>query len=151
MLFQVEQLKRENKLWTNDSLFLREYILVPVAREDVSKLSEDCELVEIDPVNRSRTGSQISNSSQKSNNSVSLSNSADFKLTKTGTESTSSKPGTNSTENKNVIVTSDSSERSPGAKVKDDSAVSALDFLNKYDTSIAGLKTNVEKLEKNAR
>ena len=29
-LFQVENLKRANNMWTNDSLFLRQYILIPL-------------------------------------------------------------------------------------------------------------------------
>jgi len=28
--FQIERIKRANSLWTNDSLFLREYLLIPV-------------------------------------------------------------------------------------------------------------------------
>lgn len=34
--FQTEQIRRTNRLWTNDSLFLRESLLVPVPAEDTS-------------------------------------------------------------------------------------------------------------------
>ena len=29
-MFQIERIKRANNLWTNDSLFLRDHLLVPV-------------------------------------------------------------------------------------------------------------------------
>ena len=32
----MEQLKRDNQIWTNDSLFLREYLLVPLVRPTAS-------------------------------------------------------------------------------------------------------------------
>ncbi|XP_069103371.1 lysM and putative peptidoglycan-binding domain-containing protein 1-like isoform X2 [Argopecten irradians] len=110
----VEQLKRENTLWTNDSLFLREHLLVPVAREDIATLPDDFEVVDIDPRSRSRSGSQMSNSSRKSTESGEHGDSA-----------------------------------SNGVSVETKS--SALDFLNKYDSDIAKLKSNMEKMESNTR
>lgn len=29
-IFQIEQIRRANRLWASDSLFLREYLLIPV-------------------------------------------------------------------------------------------------------------------------
>ncbi|XP_060076633.1 lysM and putative peptidoglycan-binding domain-containing protein 1-like [Ylistrum balloti] len=110
----VEQLKRENKLWTNDSLFLREHLLVPVAREDIATLPDDLEVVDVDPRSRSRSGSQISNSSRKS--------------TESGEHGDSTNNG-----------------------VSVEPKTSPLDFLNKYDSNIAQLKSNMEKMENNAR
>jgi hypothetical protein len=36
----MEQIRRANRLWTNDSLFLRETLLVPVQNEGASSPSE---------------------------------------------------------------------------------------------------------------
>lgn len=66
---QVEQIKRENKLWTNDSLFLREYLLIPIASENENDLPEDCEIVEVDNTLRSRSSSQKSRSNSQVNGS----------------------------------------------------------------------------------
>lgn len=68
-LLQVEQIKRENKLWTNDSLFLREYLLIPIASENENDLPEDCEIVEVDNTLRSRSSSQKSRSNSQVNGS----------------------------------------------------------------------------------
>lgn len=65
----VEQIKRENKLWTNDSLFLREYLLIPIASENENDLPEDCEIVEVDNTLRSRSSSQKSRSNSQVNGS----------------------------------------------------------------------------------
>lgn len=35
-MFQTEQIRRANRLWTNDSLFLRETLLVPIPSDTVS-------------------------------------------------------------------------------------------------------------------
>lgn len=65
----MEQIKRENKLWTNDSLFLREYLLIPIASENENDLPEDCEIVEVDNTLRSRSSSQKSRSNSQVNGS----------------------------------------------------------------------------------
>lgn len=38
--FQTEQIRRANRLWTNDSLFLRETLLVPIPSDTVSCSSQ---------------------------------------------------------------------------------------------------------------
>ncbi|XP_071139544.1 lysM and putative peptidoglycan-binding domain-containing protein 2-like [Mytilus edulis] len=116
----VEQIKRENQLWTNDSLFLREHLLIPVQNEDVSSIPDRYETVVIDPVSRTRSASQKSNTSAKSNESE-----------------------------KNVPK--DSSSSSSSSQKAAANGESGMDFLSKYDTSIAQLKSNVNKMEKNAR
>lgn len=118
--FQVEQIKRENQLWTNDSLFLREHLLIPVQNEDVSSIPDRYETVVIDPVSRTRSASQKSNTSAKSNESE-----------------------------KNVPK--DSSSSSSSSQKAAANGESGMDFLSKYDTSIAQLKSNVNQMEKNAR
>lgn len=114
----MEKIKRENQLWTNDSLFLREHLLIPVLNEDVSSIPERYETVVIDPVSRTRSSSQKSNTSAKSDES-----------------------------DKNVPKVSSSSSSSKAAA----NGESGMDFLSKYDTSIAQLKSNVNQMEKNAR
>ncbi|XP_062599131.1 lysM and putative peptidoglycan-binding domain-containing protein 1-like [Saccostrea cucullata] len=58
----VEQIKRENKLWTNDSLFLREHLLIPITNEFASDLPKNCEVIEVDNTLRSRSSSSGLNS-----------------------------------------------------------------------------------------
>ncbi|XP_048750138.2 lysM and putative peptidoglycan-binding domain-containing protein 1-like isoform X2 [Ostrea edulis] len=67
----VEKIKRENKLWTNDSLFLREHLLIPITSENAKEIPKDSEIIESDNTskspstnagNRSRSNSQISES-----------------------------------------------------------------------------------------
>ncbi|XP_063438006.1 lysM and putative peptidoglycan-binding domain-containing protein 1-like isoform X2 [Mytilus trossulus] len=116
--FNVEQIKRENQLWTNDSLFLREHLFIPVQNEDVSSIPDRYETVVIDPVSRTRSASQKSNTSTKSNES-------EKNVPKDSSSSTSQKASAN--------------------------GESGMDFLSKYDASIAQLKSNVNQMEKNAR
>lgn len=35
LIFQIEQIRRANKLWAADSLFLREYLLIPVPENKI--------------------------------------------------------------------------------------------------------------------
>ncbi|KAL4216361.1 hypothetical protein ACF0H5_024088 [Mactra antiquata] len=58
----VEQIKRENKLWTNDSLFLREALYIPVSTDNSHMVKDDWELLSSDEV-RSRTNSDVVTSS----------------------------------------------------------------------------------------
>ncbi|XP_046381717.2 lysM and putative peptidoglycan-binding domain-containing protein 2-like isoform X1 [Haliotis rufescens] len=90
----VEQIKRENKMWTNDSLFLREHLLIPLTADNEKTVPKD--LIVVSDRDRS-----VSNPEK------------DAKTSK--------------------------------------SDVSGMDFLNKYDSTIAQLKTNVSKMEQNAR
>ncbi|XP_061185443.1 lysM and putative peptidoglycan-binding domain-containing protein 1-like isoform X2 [Saccostrea echinata] len=72
----VEQIKRENKLWTNDSLFLREHLLIPITNESASDIPNNCEVIEADNTLRSRSNS--SGQKATSNNSGSVSESTDL-------------------------------------------------------------------------
>ena len=90
-----------NKLWTNDSLFLREHLLVPLTRNNEHDVSHDLIVVISD---RERS---VSNPAQ-----------------------------------------TESSSNPQGAYQKESSG---MDFLKKYDNKIAQLKSNVEKMEQNAR
>ncbi|XP_046555823.1 lysM and putative peptidoglycan-binding domain-containing protein 2-like isoform X2 [Haliotis rubra] len=89
----VEQIKRENKMWTNDSLFLREHLLVPLTAENEKTVPKD--LIVVSDRDRSASNPERDVKSSKSD-------------------------------------------------------VSGMDFLNKYDSTIAQLKTNVSKMEQNA-
>jgi hypothetical protein len=41
-MLQMEQIRRVNRLWASDSLFLRESLIIPVSRPDVAMtLSDD--------------------------------------------------------------------------------------------------------------
>jgi len=60
-VFQIERIKRANNLWTNDSLFLRDYLLIPVpcdsseqqfpliSREQLPRLSSGFSKVPLSP------------------------------------------------------------------------------------------------------
>lgn len=119
----MEQIKRANNMWTNDSLFLREYLLIPLAcdvksKQDSNGVSpvvngggaipklrrdvppEGCEIV---------TKQELQAAS---------------KLTKSTSEKALSQQN-----------------------IKTDKNETASDFLSKFDSSLAKIKTNVEKLE----
>ncbi|KAL5019581.1 hypothetical protein ScPMuIL_002473 [Solemya velum] len=55
----VEEIKRENKMWTNDSLFLREHLLIPLTQQNTGNIPDGCEIV-------------TNESAQKPNNGPSL-------------------------------------------------------------------------------
>ncbi|KAK3579695.1 hypothetical protein CHS0354_029174 [Potamilus streckersoni] len=59
----VEQIKRENKLWTNDSLFLKEFLLIPVTNENSNLITDEWEIVTAE--NRSRSNSEITSTEDK--------------------------------------------------------------------------------------
>ncbi|XP_022303791.2 lysM and putative peptidoglycan-binding domain-containing protein 1-like isoform X1 [Crassostrea virginica] len=115
----VEQIKRENQLWTNDSLFLREYLLIPIACENEHDLPKDCEIIEIDNTLRSRSSS--SGKTSRSNSQV------------------------NGSDNENSIKT-ETKSTSNSVETKE---ASGKDFLSKFDNSFAVLKSNVKKMEQN--
>ncbi|KAK3095890.1 hypothetical protein FSP39_020378 [Pinctada imbricata] len=120
----VEQIKRENKLWTNDSLFLREHLLIPVAHQDISKIPEDCEVITIE---KSRSRSETGNSDQRSR-----------------------------TSSQNSVNSLHSEKQKENDKCDSEQSVvkqepSGMDFFSKFDNSIAEIKSNVKKMEENAR
>ena len=127
-------IKRENKLWTNDSLFLREHIFVPVTPENSHMTKDDWEIVKGDDV-RSRAGSDLSNSSSGSHE---MSN--DKNLSRQ----------TNDNRPTNSLV-SDNKISKESQKTGPDSLSNGMDFFNKYDDNIAQLKDNLAKLEQSSR
>ncbi|KAL3884388.1 hypothetical protein ACJMK2_024530 [Sinanodonta woodiana] len=58
----VELIKRENKLWTNDSLFLKEFLLIPITNENSNLITDDWEIVTAE--NKSRSNSEITSSTE---------------------------------------------------------------------------------------
>jgi hypothetical protein len=106
----VEVLKRENKLFDNGMLFLREFILIPVT-PDNEKVVDPTSIISVS--DRSRAGSNLSNGSHHSDG---------------GGEG-------------------GATGGADGAAAKKDNA---LDFLNKYDSNIAKLKSDVAKMKTNA-
>jgi hypothetical protein len=40
-VLQMEQIRRVNRLWASDSLFLRQSLMIPVSRPDVAMTSSD--------------------------------------------------------------------------------------------------------------
>lgn len=128
----MEVIKRENKLWTNDSLFLREHLFVPITSENSHLIKDNWDIVKGDDV-RSRAGSDLSDSS----NSLNLSGD-----TKSASQDSETGQGASVTlDNKN----------SEGSSLNSDRLANGMDFFNKYDDNIAQLKTNLAKLEKSSR
>ncbi|CAI9742906.1 Hypothetical predicted protein [Octopus vulgaris] len=105
----VEQLKRENKLWSNDALVLREFLLVPVTKENSKCVPAGSEIV------RAATLKSDTDSVRTASNNSS-----------------------------NGPCEDCDSERVSSTSAPD---LSAKDFLNKYDSSIAQLKSNVQRME----
>jgi hypothetical protein len=68
-ILQVEDIKRENKLWTNDSLFLREHLFIPITSENAKEIPKDCEIIESDNISKSRSAS--SGKTSRSNSQIS--------------------------------------------------------------------------------
>ncbi|CAL1537107.1 unnamed protein product [Lymnaea stagnalis] len=143
----VGELKKENKLWNNDHLFLREELLIPLTPENENCL-EDGDTIVVFNGTSSTTLSPSSSHSNLPNGHVDVtsSSSSSSQATTRGNKS-SSLPSTspkssnqhNNGSDPDVIENADSSKsRSPD------------DFFSKYDNSIARLKGDVAKMEKNA-
>lgn len=120
-MFQVQDLKKENKIWNNDHLFLRETILIPLTPENEAILDENDIIVVFDG-----TSSQTSSPSSSQSH---LPNGEDA-----GSASTS---GTHP-------------EAQAGTAVKARSMSTPSDFFSKYDSNIAQLKGDVAKMEQSA-
>ena len=115
---QVEVLKRANKLWNNDMLFLRENILIPITPDNEDLLDPESVVTVME---RDRSGSTLSNGSHSSASDK---------------EASIEMPAGKAEE----------VEGQEGGEKKE----SPLDFLNKYDSSIAKLKSDVAKMKTNA-
>lgn len=119
MHFQVEVLKRENKLWNNDMLFLRDHVLIPLSPENEHLAQPE---IVVTFSERERTGSV---------NSIGSNNPPDKET--------------------NQEVTSGKEEVQTATEVELSKKESnPLDFFSKYDSSLAKLKSDVAKMEKNA-
>ena len=113
-LFQIEQIKRVNNLWTNDSLFLRSHIHIPVPRT---------------PANEN-----IANGQESADPPCAILDSQD------------------------EIVSIDDLRRTKESNAKSENAecpslppLSSKDFLSKFDTSLAQIRSSVEKLEEKSK
>ncbi|XP_013411168.1 lysM and putative peptidoglycan-binding domain-containing protein 2 isoform X1 [Lingula anatina] len=96
----MQDLKRANKMWTNDSLFLRETLLIPVTSSSPEGISgEPATLL---TTNRNSPNGDIDGKTENSH-----------------------------TANSDIEA----------------SSITAQDFLSRFDTTLAQLKTNVQKLE----
>ena len=101
---------------------------MPVTAENSHMVKDDWEIVKGDVV-RSRTGSDVSDSSN------SLTSSSDVKS------------DNQSIYNEQGVSENPSNKESQSA----DRLANGMDFFNKYDDNIAQLKTNLAKLEKSSR
>jgi hypothetical protein len=113
----MEDIKRCNKMWTNDSLYLRETLLIPI------------------PTNPFEQGTFVN-----SNGAL-----TSLPSTSKNTDSLSSHP--DSAKSSRSKSPKDSEKDSEKQKAPD---VSVNDFLSKFDTNLASIRTNVMNMEKNA-
>lgn len=125
-------IKRENRLWS-DNIFLCKYLLIPIANiEDYNK--NDFKIISkkdlIQSISKSKS---VGLFAPLKNNFRALHNNYSPGLT---------------------VVTSDDEERYENVnclRSNDINQVSAQDYFKKYDSSLAKIKKNVEKLEKQNR
>ncbi|GFO47743.1 lysm and putative peptidoglycan-binding domain-containing protein 2 [Plakobranchus ocellatus] len=185
----VQDLKRENKLWNNDHLFLRDELLIPLTAENEGLLDEGDTIVVQDGFSTSYSSNSLSDAAaagpsgypngaasngrfspplfpaERNPPSGASPPPASFPHTSTG-KSSSSKgkskrsprgdAGDGNDNNNHGGSSSGSSSRSASSitagqpSVSGGSSSMADDFFSKYDTSIARLRGDVEKMEKNA-
>jgi len=136
----VEQIKRENKLWTNDSLFLREFLYIPVTNDNSHLVQDDWEILTADEV-RSRSNSSNNDllTSPEHGARGSWVNDANGA---TGCENSGKDTKTGGKSNNDPKVNN---------VAKSGGDFSSSDFFSKYDNSIAALKTKVDEMEKSSR
>ena len=118
----MEQIKRANNIWTNDSLFLREYLLVPISR---SPLQEDpCSVRngDVQPGLCSPIHEQEIVTKQDLQNAGKMSRSS----------------------SRDTAFSTDSD-------VVYESETSAKDYLSKFDSSLAQIRSSVQRLEKTSK
>ncbi|BFZ25698.1 hypothetical protein BsWGS_28737 [Bradybaena similaris] len=133
----IQELKKENKLWNNDHLFLRENLLIPLTPENEGLLDENDTIVVCDG-SSSSAASPSSPHSHLPNGDLVDSPLSPSSQKSSGVHHSGSSHGGIS----NGASTSTSSSSKPTS--------STSDFFAKYDTSIARLKGDVAKMEKNA-
>ncbi len=117
--FQMEQLKRANNIWTNDSLFVREYILIPVSKSPMQET-------------RSIVNGDSSVSSGVDGLSEEIVTKQDLQV---GRMSRSS--------SKAESLTAISENTVPDIK--------PIDFLSRFDSSLAQIRSSVQKLDESSR
>lgn len=127
----MEHIKRANKMWTSDSLFLRPTLNIPIMGSDTSPLYTP--------------GSSVA-STPTAANGHSLANSADFGKAEAGSSS-----------NKSSLDCDEISLNSPSAGVSRQNSVitdapttsdeSVADFLMRIDSSISKTKSQVTQVE----
>ena len=110
---QTEELKRVNNLWTSDSLFLREYLLIPIASAEVSPA----------PL---LNGSNNNTFQQPPAEIVTK---LDLRMLRSGSR------------DQKLDTVAENKE----------SDVTAKDFLNKFDNTLAKLRNSVQTLEETSK
>lgn len=140
MSLQMEHLKRANRLWTNDSLFLHPTLKIPVLEK------QEEEVIDFFVSSTSADTTSLSNSSSseivgEENSPQSGSDSAKDTCANHLQESSAS-PYRNAS--RNSLRSLDSPARRVSSENKD---ISVKDFLSKIDSETAQIKSNVERLE----
>ncbi|CAG5117143.1 unnamed protein product [Candidula unifasciata] len=136
----IQDLKKENKLWNNDHLFLRETLLIPLTPENEGLLDENDTIVICDGSSSSTT-SPSSPHSRLPNGDL-----LDSSLSSSSSQKSSGVHHSGSIH----VGMSNGASTSSCSSSKPASSSSSSDFFAKYDTSIARLKGDVAKMEKNA-
>ena len=157
----MELIKRENKLWTNDSLFLREVLHIPITPDNSHLITDEWDILSADEA-RSRSGSEVGHSGEQGQGqSQNWGHSNSNKQLDTLGDRGSDKIFDKSLDNHNGASgnVGDMGSES-GSKVKgrvdnqggdSEKPGTGMDFFSKYDSSIALLKSKVESLERNSR
>lgn len=141
LLCQIQELKKENKLWNNDHLFLRENLLIPLTPENEGLLDENDTIVVCDG---SSSGAASPSSPHSPHSHLPNGDLVDSSVSSSSSQKSSGVHHSGSSHGgiSNGASTSTSSSSKPTS--------STSDFFAKYDTSIARLKGDVAKMEKNA-
>jgi len=120
----MEQIKRTNKIWTNDSLFLRKTLDIPIPRNSLDELCWD---------NNTRSVKESPSHSENSSNSTKMNSPSIGDVTL----------------NENGATIESAITKSLGSESeRDKSDQSIADILIRIDSSIAQTRTQVEKREK---
>nr|KAI8751978.1 lysM and putative peptidoglycan-binding domain-containing protein 2-like isoform X2 [Biomphalaria glabrata] len=135
----VGDLKRENKLWNSDHLFLREHLLIPLTAENENALDEDNDTIVV------YNGTTVVKASTSSP-------SASQPHLPNGSSNSDSLPSSSSSRSASKKSSRSQSNGSDPDAIESaaEPKTNASEFFNKYDNSIARLKGDVAKLGKNA-
>ncbi|XP_013067988.2 lysM and putative peptidoglycan-binding domain-containing protein 2-like isoform X1 [Biomphalaria glabrata] len=135
----VGDLKRENKLWNSDHLFLREHLLIPLTAENENALDVDNDTIVV------YNGTTVVKASTSSP-------SASQPHLPNGSSNSDSLPSSSSSRSASKKSSRSQSNGSDPDAIESaaEPKTNASEFFNKYDNSIARLKGDVAKLGKNA-